>query len=125
MPKQNDKYIYNDKQYIFIEYVSEQNEDGRIVEQVNLIDLEGNCTAFYLKKFFNENFTKVERTKKEKIAKKINNIINFVASSLFPVLFMGILVINLCVDIEYYINTETLLKEKNFCENVQNVIMKK
>lgn len=129
MSKQHDEYTYDDKQYIFIEYLSEQKEDGRIMEQVKLIDLEGNRLAFYLKSFFNENFTKVERTKKEKIIRKINKIVDFIASSFFTVfftvLFMSILFANLCVNIKHYINTEALLKEKNVCESVHNAIMEK
>lgn len=125
MPKQYDKYTYEDKQYIFIEYLSEQKEDGRIVEQVKLIDLEGNCVAFYLKKFFNENFTKVERTKKEKIIRKINKIVDFIASSFFTVLIFTLIGFGLYIDVKHYANTEALLKEKNVCENVHNAIMKK
>ena len=124
MPKQYDKYTYNDKQYIFIEYLSEQKEDGRIVEQVKLIEENGDCIAFYLKKFFNENFTKVEITKKEKKIIIRNTIVKFIASSFFTVLIFTLIGFGLYIDVKHYANTEALLKEKNVCENVQNAIMK-
>ena len=125
MPKQNDIYEYNNEKFIFFNKYYEQNINGSLDVSVVMDKLSCNERYSFKEDFFNENFTKVEITKKEKITKKINNITKFVISLLFPALFMGILFVNLCVDIEYYINTEALLKEKNVCENVQNAIMKK
>lgn len=125
MPKKYDIYEYNNEKFIFFIKYYEQRSDESLDVGVCLEKL--NCDERYSFKedFFNEHFVKVERTKKEKIIRKINNIINFVASSLFPALFISILFVNLCVDTKHYINTEALLKEKNVCENVQNAIMKK
>lgn len=125
MSKQYDKYTYDDKQYSFVEYVSDQKEDGRIIERVKLIDFEGNCLVFYLKKFFNENFTKVERTKKEKIAMLSSNIANTITGSAFTILILSIIGVSVYNDVKHSLNTEALLKEKNVCENVHNAIIKK
>ena len=125
MPKQNDIYEYNNEKFIFINKYYEQNINGSL--DVSVVIDKLNCDERYAFKedFFNENFTKVERTKKEKIIRKINKTVDFIASSFFTVLIFTLIGFGLYIDVKHYANTEALLKEKNVCENVQNAIMKK
>ena len=78
MPKKDDIYEYNNEKFIFFNKYYEQNINGSLDVSVVMDKLSCNERYSFKEDFFNENFTKVEITKKEKITKKINNITKFV-----------------------------------------------
>jgi hypothetical protein len=116
MPKKDDIYKYNNEKFIFINKYYEQNINGSL--DVSVVIDKLNCDERYAFKedFFNEHFVKVEGTKKEKITGIINDIANTITGSAFSILILSIIMVGLY---------DELLREKNVCENVQNVIMKK
>lgn len=125
MPKKDDIYEYNNEKFIFFNKYYEQNINGSLDVSVVMDKLSCNERYSFKEDFFNANFTKVEITKKEKIIRKINKIVDFIASSFFTVLIFTLIGFGLYIDVKHYANTEALLKEKNVCENVHNAIMKK
>jgi len=119
------EYEYNDKKYIFIKYTSQQNDDGSIVEKVKLVDEEYNRTFFYLKEFFDKNFVKLEYTRSQKTIKKLGKIAYVISSVGLSGILIASILFGMFMDIQHTNKIEALLNQKNVCESVQNVILKK
>ena len=66
MPKKDDIYEYNNEKFIFFNKYYEQNINGSLDVSVVMDKLSCNERYSFKEDFFNENFTKVEITKKEK-----------------------------------------------------------
>jgi len=125
MAQTYDEYEYKDEKYIFIKYTSQQNDDGSIVEKVKLVDEEYNRTFFYLKEFFDKNFVKLEYTRSQKTIKKLGKIAYVISSVGLSGILIASVFFGMFMDIQHTNKIEALLNQKNVCESVQNVILKK
>lgn len=118
------EYKYNNKKYIFVEYISKQGKDGSITEQVKLFDTDY-CIYFYLKEFFDKNFVKLEYTRSQKTIKKLGKIAYVISSVGLSGILIASVFFGMFMDIQHSKKVEVLLNQKNVCESVQNVILKK
>jgi hypothetical protein len=118
------EYKYNNKKYIFVEYISIQGKDGSITKQVKLFDTDY-CIYFYLKEFFDKNFVKLEYTRSQKTIKKLGKIAYVISSVGWSGILIASILFGMFMDIQHTNKIEALLNQKNVCESVQNVILKK
>jgi hypothetical protein len=118
------EYKYNNKKYIFVEYISKQGKDGSITEQVKLFDTDY-CIYFYLKEFFDKNFVKLEYTRSQKIIKTLGKIAYVISNVGLSGILIASVFFGMFMDIQHSKKVEVLLNQKNVCESVQNVILKK